>query len=46
MHAVIDDAVFQFHKGTIKTSNGGISCTNANRFQFHKGTIKTIQISL
>ena len=38
-------ALFQFHKGTIKTTAGG-GLINANFiFQFHKGTIKTHNIA-
>ena len=33
--------VFQFHKGTIKTSISRIKKRLIARFQFHKGTIKT-----
>ena len=32
---------FQFHKGTIKTSDGFLLNGDPSRFQFHKGTIKT-----
>ena len=35
---------FQFHKGTIKTSDAFVSTKLSKIFQFHKGTIKTIQI--
>ena len=35
------DALFQFHKGTIKTVAAPYSATSALLFQFHKGTIKT-----
>ncbi len=33
---------FQFHKGTIKTSNHPPSTEAREGFQFHKGTIKTM----
>ena len=33
--------IFQFHKGTIKTSVQGTEPSLFLRFQFHKGTIKT-----
>ena len=33
--------VFQFHKGTIKTTKGQFEKGRAKTFQFHKGTIKT-----
>ena len=33
-------SLFQFHKGTIKTSTSFVY-TPKNLFQFHKGTIKT-----
>ena len=36
-------AVFQFHKGTIKTQYFGTDKTFVFEFQFHKGTIKTIK---
>ena len=32
--------VFQFHKGTIRTSDGGYG-NEFIKFQFHKGTIRT-----
>ena len=32
--------VFQFHKGTIRTSRAA-AYTTASTFQFHKGTIRT-----
>ena len=35
------DYLFQFHKGTIKTSFTLYSNTYGAKFQFHKGTIKT-----
>ena len=35
------DALFQFHKGTIKTSGLVSAGVGALSFQFHKGTIKT-----
>ena len=35
-------AQFQFHKGTIKTSETQSRTIAAVRFQFHKGTIKTV----
>ena len=35
------DALFQFHKGTIKTVAAPYSATSTLLFQFHKGTIKT-----
>ena len=34
-------ALFQFHKGTIKTSNCSLKLEESIIFQFHKGTIKT-----
>ena len=33
-------ALFQFHKGTIKTVNSDPELDAARSFQFHKGTIK------
>ena len=36
--------VFQFHKGTIKTSDAFYSQTAYKGFQFHKGTIKTTKL--
>ena len=33
--------LFQFHKGTIKTTKGQFEKGRAKTFQFHKGTIKT-----
>ena len=33
--------VFQFHKGTIRTSVAQVSRPKENKFQFHKGTIRT-----
>ena len=35
-------AVFQFHKGTIKTGKRNAGLSLAGEFQFHKGTIKTL----
>ena len=32
---------FQFHKGTIKTTNPAKNNIGIKKFQFHKGTIKT-----
>ncbi len=34
-------ALFQFHKGTIKTCRFRASFRRLQQFQFHKGTIKT-----
>ena len=34
-------SLFQFHKGTIKTTMAENSKTTRTVFQFHKGTIKT-----
>ena len=34
-------ALFQFHKGTIKTSRDFVVPVRGREFQFHKGTIKT-----
>ena len=35
--------LFQFHKGTIRTSKSIIDAADASvRFQFHKGTIRTL----
>ena len=33
--------MFQFHKGTIKTTREDLNPDIDIRFQFHKGTIKT-----
>ena len=33
--------LFQFHKGTIKTTREDLNPNLDIRFQFHKGTIKT-----
>ena len=33
--------LFQFHKGTIRTTFAGASVTDIMLFQFHKGTIRT-----
>ena len=33
--------MFQFHKGSIKTTNTGDYSAATNTFQFHKGSIKT-----
>ena len=35
-------AIFQFHKGTIKTISFSSILKDPKAFQFHKGTIKTI----
>ena len=35
--------IFQFHKGTIKTSEAKRMANYVYKFQFHKGTIKTQQ---
>ena len=35
--------IFQFHKGTIKTSKNRSYNLNQHIFQFHKGTIKTLK---
>ena len=37
----INDYLFQFHKGTIRTSGSGAEADGYMRFQFHKGTIRT-----
>ena len=37
----IEDALFQFHKGTIKTKDRYTISSTSFQFQFHKGTIKT-----
>ena len=37
-------ALFQFHKGTIKTNEDKATFPTFNLFQFHKGTIKTLNI--
>ena len=44
----IDDAIliFQFHKGTIRTSISTTRFRNFNLFQFHKGTIRTVILCL
>ena len=34
-------ALFQFHKGTIKTIRDTLIFRSFYKFQFHKGTIKT-----
>ena len=33
--------LFQFHKGSIKTSHEGLTIDDNKLFQFHKGSIKT-----
>ena len=38
--------LFQFHKGTIKTSNGETVVNGNVLFQFHKGTIKTRSLTI
>ena len=38
------DALFQFHKGTIKTPDLAAPTNAFATFQFHKGTIKTQHI--
>ena len=38
--------LFQFHKGTIRTSTCWLSIASFSRFQFHKGTIRTRQLGL
>ena len=37
---------FQFHKGTIRTLQEGISVSQSLEFQFHKGTIRTYEYYL
>ena len=36
-----DSALFQFHKGTIRTDVMATADTASSEFQFHKGTIRT-----
>ena len=38
---IYSSALFQFHKGTIKTGIQGPKGDKGDTFQFHKGTIKT-----
>ena len=40
----IDQYLFQFHKGTIKTQSSCFHSFKGLLFQFHKGTIKTEKI--
>ena len=37
---------FQFHKGTIRTTQAAEDAIIAKIFQFHKGTIRTIKLFL
>ena len=39
-------AIFQFHKGTIRTSSNKATYGAAPQFQFHKGTIRTHALPL
>ena len=40
----LHSALFQFHKGTIRTSYPSINTARKTKFQFHKGTIRTPQL--
>ena len=39
-------SIFQFHKGTIRTSYIAAHRSSLTKFQFHKGTIRTRQAAL
>ena len=41
---LIGSALFQFHKGTIRTSESLLTCSAKSGFQFHKGTIRTTAV--
>ena len=45
MSPLVYPALFQFHKGTIKTEVASGIKTQGRTFQFHKGTIKTCPFS-
>ncbi len=42
MHYPSSGTLFQFHKGTIRTTPNGADISRVATFQFHKGTIRTI----
>ena len=42
MYTLLYIRVFQFHKGTIKTTRLAVVYITIALFQFHKGTIKTV----
>ena len=41
VRVMMDNSLFQFHKGTIKTQSFAPEDSPVKVFQFHKGTIKT-----